>query len=119
MKRLFNTLFTDRNAREAWEANLTWHRLRYEDARGVLKALRLLSRPGACGRVALRFEPGDPLSTLYLGVPAGYGLLLAEMAVDYAFSDTSRALPLFAEREGKGDTVVIIQQYKLAKQNGH
>ena len=91
MKRPFTTLFTDRNARVAWDEQLTWYRLRYDNATGPAKALRILSRPGACGRVTLRFVPSAPLSYLYLGVPAGYETLVAEIAADYAFSAQQEA----------------------------
>jgi hypothetical protein len=44
-------------ARRKWEAELTWYRLRYLEAAGPTRCLTLLSRPQACGRLALIYYP--------------------------------------------------------------
>jgi hypothetical protein len=49
-------------------------------------ASRLLSRPLACGRVALYFRPDEAVSALYLGVPETHVRLLQRMAADFNFS---------------------------------
>ena len=49
-------------AQVRWTAGLRWYRLRYLTAAGPTHCLRLLSRPAACGRVALFYQPGDDLA---------------------------------------------------------
>jgi hypothetical protein len=79
-------LWGGHKARQKWEVGLTWYRLRYLDAAGPTRCLHLLSRPEACGRVALYFRPGEAVSQLYLGVPALHGRLLQRMVADFGFS---------------------------------
>ena len=75
-----------RAAREQWDAGLTWFRLRYLTPDGPTRCIRLLSRPQACGRVALYFRPDEAVSALYLGVPETHVRLLQRMAADFNFS---------------------------------
>jgi len=76
----------DRRARERWEAELVWFRLRYLEADGPTRCLNLLSRPQACGRVALYYQPDARVSRLYLGVPGTHIRLLGRMVDDFNFS---------------------------------
>jgi len=69
-----------------WEAELVWFRLRYADAAGPVKCINLLSRPAACGRVALYHHPGESVSQLYFGVPQPHLRLLQRMVNDFSFS---------------------------------
>lgn len=75
-------LFSDRPAREKWEAGLAWFRMRYQDPVGPTRCLKLLSRPAACGRIALYYQPGA-VSQLYVGVPETHVRLLQRMAEDF------------------------------------
>lgn len=75
-----------RAACEQWDAGLAWFRLRYLTPDGPTRCIRLLSRPQACGRVALYFRPDAAVSSLYLGVPETYVRLLQRMAADFNFS---------------------------------
>lgn len=87
--RLDKTLFSflrARTTRQQWVDSLVWFRLRYLDAAGPTRCLRLLSRPGACGRIALCYQPGRSLSRLYVGLPAAEAPLLQRMAADFRFS---------------------------------
>jgi len=77
--------FGDKGARERWEAELVWFRLRYLEADGPTRCLSLLSRPQACGRVALCYQPDAVVSRLYLGVPDSHTRLLHQMAADFDF----------------------------------
>ena len=83
--KLFSRLSVHRRAREKWEAHLVWFRLRYQEPDGPTRCLKLLSRPAACGRIALYYLPGI-VSQLYLGVPEAYLPLLRQMAGDFVFS---------------------------------
>ncbi len=76
----------DRRRHVQWEAGLVWFRLRYADAVGLVKCINLLSRPTACGRVALYYEPNTAVSHLYLGIPQTYLRLLQRMMNDFGFS---------------------------------
>ncbi|MFO7680198.1 MAG: hypothetical protein R6X34_09115, partial [Chloroflexota bacterium] len=84
-----------RKKREAWETAVAWYRLRYRDAAGPARCLRLLASSEACGRVvvAYRQEQGEQQQVvhLYVGVPERYGPLLFEMALDFGFSVTAEA----------------------------
>lgn len=51
-----------------------------------MQCLMLLSRPEACGRVALYFRPDKAVSHLYLGIPHVHLRLLKRMAADFGFS---------------------------------
>ncbi len=82
---LLQKLFNDRRVREKWDAGVVWFRLRYLDADGPTKCINLLSRPHACGRVALYHCPGE-ISRLYLGVPEAHVRLLQRMVTDFDFS---------------------------------
>lgn len=75
-----------RAAREQWDAGLAWFRLRYLTPDGPTRCIRLLSRPQACGRVALYYQPDEAVSALYLGVPETHVRLLQRMAADFNFS---------------------------------
>ncbi|MFZ1397316.1 MAG: hypothetical protein WAS33_10485 [Candidatus Promineifilaceae bacterium] len=75
-----------RAAREQWDAGLAWFRLRYLTPDGPTRCLRLLSRPQACGRVALYFVPDEAVSALYLGIPETHVRLLQRMAADFNVS---------------------------------
>ncbi len=83
---LLKQLWGKRAKREKWDASLTWFRLRYLEAAGPTQCLNLLSRPEACGRIALYYQPGEPVSELYLGVPESQGRLLGQMAPDFNLS---------------------------------
>lgn len=83
---IWSQLFSDRRAREQWETNLVWWRLRYEAADKPTYCLNLLSRPQACGRLALYFQAGKPISQLYVGVPTDYVRLWQRMAADFHLS---------------------------------
>lgn len=76
------SLFSDRRAREKWEAGLAWFRMRYQDPGGPARCLKLLSRPEACGRVTLYYRPGE-VAQLYVGVPEPHARLLQRMAGDF------------------------------------
>ncbi|MCA9932153.1 MAG: hypothetical protein KC419_26900 [Anaerolineales bacterium] len=69
-----------------WHAELVWLRLRYTEAKGAVKSINLLSRPAACGRVALCFQKETAVSHLYLGIPRTHLRLLQRMAADFGFS---------------------------------
>lgn len=75
-----------RAARAQWDAGLAWYRLRYLTPDGPTRCIRLLSRPQACGRVALYFLPGEAISVMYLGIPETHVRLLQRMAADFGFS---------------------------------
>lgn len=75
-------LFSDRRAREKWETGLAWFRLRYLEFPGPTRCLKLLSRPAACGRIALYYQPGA-VAQLYVGVPETHVRLLQRMAEDF------------------------------------
>ncbi len=83
MKRLQQHVARKKRAR--WETAVTWFRLRYHEAAGPAKSLRLLSAAQACGRVAVCYQPGI-VGGLYVGVPAAYAALLSQMAADFNFS---------------------------------
>jgi len=83
MKRLQQHVARKKRAR--WETAVTWFRLRYHEAAGPAKSLRLLSSTQACGRVAVCYQPGI-VGGLYVGVPAAYAALLSQMAADFNFS---------------------------------
>ena len=51
-----------------------------------MRCLKLLSRPEACGRVALYYRPDTAVSHLYLGVPQAHLRLLKRMAADFGFA---------------------------------
>jgi hypothetical protein len=74
--------------RQRWEAEVVWFRVRYAEPGGVERSIRLLSGRGAAGRVALRYEAGEPggVSRLYLGLPALYAPLLWQMGEDLRFA---------------------------------
>ncbi len=80
--KLWPKLFSDRRTREKWEAELVWFRLRYRDPTGPTRCLKLLSRPAACGRIALYYQPGT-VSQLHLGIPETHTRLLRRMAEDF------------------------------------
>ncbi len=82
---MFKKLFSKRAAREKWDAELVWFRLRYSDPAGAMRTVNLLSRPQACGRVALCYWSGEPISQLYLGIPEIHERLLRRMAADFGF----------------------------------
>ena len=79
-------LRSDYRARAAWEAGLAWYRLRYRDAAGPERAIALLSRPQAAGRVALFYAPAAEVSRLYVGVPQSHAPALQRVARDFAFT---------------------------------
>ena len=83
---MFKKLFSNRVARQKWDAGLIWFRLRYLNAETVTRCLNLLSRPQACGRVALYYRPGTAVSALYLGIPETHLRLLQRMMADFGFS---------------------------------
>ncbi|MCL4266132.1 MAG: hypothetical protein KJ069_23180 [Anaerolineae bacterium] len=83
---MFKKLFGKRAAQEKWEAGLVWFRLRYGEATRPTWCINLLSRPQACGRIALYFRPGEPVSQLYLGLPETHTRLLQRMGADFGFS---------------------------------
>ncbi|HIP71432.1 MAG TPA: hypothetical protein EYH05_08565 [Anaerolineae bacterium] len=90
--KLLQKLFSDRGVREKWDAGLIWFRLRYREADGPTRCIKLLSRPQACGRVALYHRPGEKVSQLYLGVPETHVRLLQRMAADFGFSLKPKSL---------------------------
>jgi hypothetical protein len=84
--KLWPGLLSDRRAREKWEAELAWFRLRYQEPVGPTRCLKLLSRAAACGRIALYYRPGaesGPVARLYLGIPGQHVRLLQRMAGDF------------------------------------
>lgn len=83
---MINRWWGKRAARGQWEAGLAWFRLRYAAAEGPTRCIKLLSRPQACGRIALYFQPGATVAALYLGVPQPHVRLLRRMAADFRFS---------------------------------
>lgn len=83
---LLKNIWGKRAEREKWDTSLAWFRLRYPEAAGPTHCLNLLSRPEACGRIALYYQPGEPVSKLYLGVPGSQGRLLGQMAPDFNLS---------------------------------
>ena len=83
---MFKKLFSNRATREKWETGLVWFRLRYLESEGPTRCLKLLSRPQACGRAALYYQPGEAVSRLYLGIPETHLRLLRRMAADFGFS---------------------------------
>ena len=83
---MMQKLFGSRKAREKWDAGLLWFRLRYLETEGPTRCINLLSRPQACGRVALYYRPGKAVSQLYLGVPETHVRLLGRMVADFGFS---------------------------------
>ena len=68
-----------------WETAVSWYRLRYREAAEVSRCLYLLSQADACGRVALRFQPGA-VARLWVGVANLYAPLLRQMATDFGFT---------------------------------
>ena len=96
---MWQKLFSNRAAREKWDSSLIWFRLRYLKPEAPQSCLNLLSRPQACGRVALYFQPDDRVSRLYLGIPESHLRLLQQMVTDFGFSlkpksaETSLPLP--------------------------
>ena len=84
--RLLRRLFSDRGAREKWEAGLVWFRLRYLDAERTTRCLNLLARPELGGRVALHHVPGAEVTCLYLGLPAAQVDTATRLARDCGFS---------------------------------
>ncbi len=83
---LLKKIWGKRAEREKWDTGLAWFRLRYPEAAGPTHCLNLLSRPEACGRIALYYQPGEPVSELYLGVAEFQGRLLGQMAPDFNLS---------------------------------
>ena len=83
---MLRKLWGGQAARQKWEAGLTWYRLRYLDPAGPTRCLHLLSRPEACGRLALYFRPEAAVCQLYLGLPSLPGRLLQRMVADFDFS---------------------------------
>ena len=83
---MFRNFPARRSARQKWEAELVWFRLRYQDAAKATRCLNLLSRVEACGRLALYYLPGSPVSQLYLGVPEVRIRLVQQMASDFGLS---------------------------------
>ena len=96
---MWQKLFSNRAAREKWDSSLIWFRLRYLKPEAPQRCLNLLSRPQACGRVALYFQPDDRVSRLYLGIPESHLRLLHQMMTDFGFllkpksAETSLPLP--------------------------
>ncbi|MCB0000399.1 MAG: hypothetical protein KDE56_31755, partial [Anaerolineales bacterium] len=87
LKQLFANVWGGQRAKRLqWDAGLVWFRLRYLTPDGPTRSIRLLSRPEACGRVALYFRPGEAVSELYLGLPETHVRLLQRMAADFDFS---------------------------------
>ena len=82
---MWQKLFSNRAAREKWDSSLIWFRLRYLKPEATQRCLNLLSRPQACGRVALYFQPDDRVSRLYLGIPESHLRLLHQMMTDFGF----------------------------------
>jgi hypothetical protein len=82
---MFKKWLGKRAAREQWDAGLAWFRLRYLTPDGPTRCIKLLSRPQACGRVALYFLPGEAIAELYLGIPETHVRLLQRMAADFGF----------------------------------
>lgn len=76
----------NRATRTQWDVGLAWFRLRYLTPEGPTRCIKLLSRPQACGRVALYFRPDAAVSELYLGIPHIHVRLLQRMAADFNFS---------------------------------
>lgn len=83
---MFKKLFGKRASREKWDAGLVWFRLRYLKPEGAMRCINLLSRPQACGRVALCYQTGETVAQLYLGIPETHVRLLGRMASDFGFS---------------------------------
>ena len=83
---MFKKLFAKRATREKWDAGLVWFRLRYLEPKGPTRCLNLLSRPPACGRISLYFQPDEAVSRLYLGIPQSHVRLLQRMVADFGFS---------------------------------
>ncbi len=79
-------LFSDKGGREQWEETLIWFRLRYLETDGPTRCINLLSRPQACGRIALWYQPDEIVSHLYLGIPSTHTRLLQRMVDDFNFS---------------------------------
>ncbi|MCA9918032.1 MAG: hypothetical protein KC445_08775 [Anaerolineales bacterium] len=106
LKQLFAKVWGGQRAeRRQWDAGLVWFRLRYRTSNGPTRSIRLLSRPEACGRVALYFRPGEAVSELYLGLPETHVRLLQRMAADFDFSLKPR-LPEVAMPVGQRLTAV-------------
>ena len=84
----------NRKAREVWEANLVWFRLRYVDGTILTRGLQLLSRTNSCGRIALYYHFSTSMPTLYIAVAGGFVSLLKQMATDFGFQLT----PLSTEK---------------------
>jgi hypothetical protein len=84
--KLLTQFLNKRPARAQWDAGLAWFRLRYLEAGPPTHCLNLLSRPEACGRIALYYRPDKAVSQLYLGIPVAHAPLLRQMAADFGFS---------------------------------
>jgi hypothetical protein len=84
--KLLAQFLNKRRARAQWDAGLAWFRLRYLESAPPTRCLNLLSRPEACGRIALYYRPDKAVSQLYLGIPATHATLLKQMAADFGFS---------------------------------
>lgn len=80
--------FDKKRSRREWEAGLTWFRVRYLDANGLARCIRLLSSAHVCGRVAIYYVPHAAVSRLYVGVPTDRNELLQRMSADLNFSIT-------------------------------
>lgn len=87
---MWPTWLPKRRTHAQWGQTLVWYRLRYLTPGGPTRSIRLLSRPQACGRVALYFQPNGAVAQLYLGLPHAHVRLLQRMAADFGFSLTPK-----------------------------
>lgn len=90
-----------RARQEKWEAALVWFRLRYLEAAALKHCLNLLSRAEACGRIALYYQPGNPVTELYLGIPESRSRICRQIAADFSLSLKPKPLRVAIPKAGR------------------
>lgn len=75
--------FGRKRARQLWERQLAWFRLRYTDAAKAQRAICLLSRPDVLGRVGLYYLCENGIAKLFIGVTATQTAVVTRLAYDF------------------------------------
>jgi hypothetical protein len=71
--------------RKTWLADLEWFRVHYDHAEQTTRALTLLSRQAAAGRIAILFDTSADFTFLIIGIPKPFVPLLEQIAQDFGF----------------------------------
>lgn len=82
IKRWFNN---QASRRQAWEAKLTWVRVRHNDLEQLKKCCLWLTESPKIRRLGLLFHKGEKIHQLYFGIPSAGVAVFEQMERDYGF----------------------------------